>query len=85
MSKLVLQSERRGAEKPCFDVVALRHYTGRDGDERAAFTRIGAAWRRSRGGYRLRLDALPLGETIYLFERREHAPNAAADDAGATS
>ena len=56
---------------PCFDVVTVRGYTDRKGEERAAYTRIGAAWKRERGGYKLRLDALPIQETIFLFERRE--------------
>ena len=56
---------------PCFDVVTVRGYTARNGEERAAYTRIGAAWKRDRGGYKLRLDALPLTETIFLFERSE--------------
>ena len=56
---------------PCFDVVTVRGYTDRNGEERAAYTRIGAAWKRDRGGYKLRLDALPIHETIFLFERRE--------------
>ncbi len=55
---------------PAFDIVTVRGYTDRTGEERAAYTRIGAAWRREKGGFRLRLDALPLHETIFLFERR---------------
>ncbi len=60
---------------PCFDVVTVRGYTDRSGEERAAYTRIGAAWKRERGGYKLRLDALPLHETLFLFERRESHPD----------
>ena len=56
---------------PCFDVVTVRGYKDRNGEERAAYTRIGAAWKRDRGGYKLRLDALPINETIFLFERGE--------------
>ena len=62
---------------PCFDVVTVRGYTDRTGEERAAYTRIGAAWKRDRGGYKLRLEALPIQETLFLFARRE----ASASDA----
>jgi hypothetical protein len=58
---------------PAFDVVTVRGYTDRSGEERAAYTRIGAAWRRDRGGFKLRLDALPINDTIFLFERRDDA------------
>ena len=63
------ESTARGAA-PSFDIVTVRGYTDRTGEERAAYTRIGAAWPREKGGFRLRLDALPLHETIFLFERR---------------
>ena len=58
---------------PAFDVVTVRGYKDRSGEDRAAYTRIGAAWRRDRGGFKLRLDALPINDTIFLFERREDA------------
>ena len=58
---------------PAFDVVTVRGYTDRSSEERAAYTRIGAAWRRDRGGFKLRLDALPINDTIFLFERRDDA------------
>ena len=63
---------------PSFDVVTVRGYTDRSGEERAAYTRIGAAWSRDKGGFRLRLDALPLSETIFLFERRNEDERATA-------
>ena len=58
---------------PAFDVVTVRGYKDRSGEDRAAYTRIGAACRRDRGGFKLRLDALPINDTIFLFERREDA------------
>ena len=64
---------------PCFDVVTVRGYTDRTGEERAAYTRIGAAWKRDRGGYKLRLDALPIHETLFLFARREGSTGDASD------
>jgi hypothetical protein len=69
---------RSPAVAPSFDVVTVRGYTDRSGEERAAYTRIGAAWNREKGGFRLRLDALPLNETIFLFERRSDEERAAA-------
>ena len=69
---------RPAANPPVFDVVAMRNYVARDGAERTNFCRIGAAWKREKGGYCLRLDALPLTETIFLFERDETPREGAA-------
>lgn len=66
-------SERPVGAPPHFDVVTVRGYTDRGGEERAAYTRIGAAWSREKGGVIVRLNALPMNETIYLFERKEEA------------
>jgi len=65
------EAPRPTGNQPSFDVVAMRSYVARDGAERTNFCRIGAAWKREKGGYCLRLDALPLSETIFLFERNE--------------
>lgn len=42
-------------------------YTVRESDGKSFFTRIGAAWTNAKGGYGIRLDALPLGGEIVLL------------------
>jgi len=48
--------------------------------EKPFFTKIGAAWKNSKGGYGVRLEALPVGGEIVLFPPREKA---ATTEAGA--
>ena len=46
-------------------------YAVRQSGEKSYFTRIGAAWPNSKGGFGLRLDALPVNGEIVLFPPRE--------------
>ena len=40
-------------------------------DEKSFFTKIGAAWTNTKGGYNIRLDALPVGGEIVLLPPKE--------------
>jgi len=40
-------------------------------DEKSFFHRIGAAWANSKGGYSIRLDALPVNGEIVLLPPKE--------------
>jgi hypothetical protein len=54
-------------KKPDFDV-----FTSRDGaDNKAHYTRIGAAWHVAKGGISIKLDALPIADSIVLFPPKE--------------
>ena len=47
-------------------------YVAKEGkDEKSFFTRIGAAWSNAKGGYNIRLDALPVGGEIVLLPPKE--------------
>jgi len=50
-------------KKPTFNAVVARE--GKDG--KRFYTTIGAAWPNSKGGYSIRLNALPLTGEILLF------------------
>ena len=41
--------------------------------DKSHYTRIGAAWANARGGYGIRLNALPVNDEIVLFPPREEA------------
>ncbi|HEY2034430.1 MAG TPA: hypothetical protein VGH02_12160 [Rhizomicrobium sp.] len=49
------------AKKPAFRVVSVYK---RDGKE--SFAEIGAAWATAKGGFSLRLNAHPIGDTVLL-------------------
>lgn len=52
-------------------------YTVTEGSEKSHFHRIGAAWANSKGGYGLRLHALPVnGEIVLLPPRGDDEPTA---------
>ena len=53
---------------------ALMAYTVSQSGETAHFHRIGAAWKNSKGGYGIRLHALPLSGEIVLLPPRDDAP-----------
>lgn len=60
------------AKKPAFRAVGVRNR----GDQ-AVFVEIGAAWPTKRGGFAIRLNVLPLGDTILLFpveDKKQAAP-----------
>jgi len=40
-------------------------------DEKSFFTRIGAAWANSKGGFNIKLEALPVGGEIVLLPPKE--------------
>jgi len=47
-------------------------YVAKEGkDEKSFFTRIGAAWPNAKGGYNIRLDALPVDGEIVLLPPKE--------------
>jgi hypothetical protein len=48
-------------KKPAFRAVSIHKREGKD-----IFAEIGAAWANSKGGFTLRLNSLPLGDTILL-------------------
>lgn len=48
-------------KKPTYRVVSVHKRDGKD-----SFAEIGAAWATSKGGYVLRLNAHPIGDTILL-------------------
>lgn len=50
-------------------------YSVTETDAKSYFNRVGAAWENSKGGYGVRLDALPVnGELVLLPPRDEDAP-----------
>ena len=53
----------------------------RDGQDKSFYTRIGRAWANSKGGYGIRLDALPVNGELVLFPPR-NGDNGNGDDAG---
>ena len=50
----------------------LYAYTVTGSEEKPFFTRIGAAWKNKKGGYGLRLEALPVNGEIVLFPPKEN-------------
>jgi len=55
------------SKKP--DLIA---YVAKEGkDEKSFFTRIGAAWANTKGGFSIRLDALPVNGEIVLLPPKE--------------
>jgi hypothetical protein len=56
------------SKKPAFRVVSVYK---RDGKE--SFAEIGAAWATAKGGYALRLNAHPIGDTVLLRPFAEKA------------
>lgn len=48
-------------KKPAFRAISVHKREGKD-----IFAEVGAAWANSKGGFTLRLNALPLGDTILL-------------------
>lgn len=48
-------------KKPTYRVVSVNKREGKD-----SFAEIGAAWATAKGGYVLRLNAHPIGDTIIL-------------------
>jgi hypothetical protein len=57
---------------------ALIAYTVRESGEKSFYTRIGAAWAHKKGGYSIRLDALPVNGEIVLFPPKEDGTEEAA-------
>jgi len=56
-------------KKHAFRAVSVRRYKDRE-----SFSDIGAAWPTAKGGFTVRLNALPVGDTILLLpftERRK--------------
>ena len=47
--------------KPAYRVVSIHKHDGKE-----AFADIGAAWPTAKGGYVLRLNAHPIGDTVLL-------------------
>lgn len=56
---------------------ALIAYSARESDGKSFFTRIGAAWPNAKGGFGIRLDALPINGEIVLLPPREDDEEAA--------
>lgn len=50
-----------------YRVCTGRKYKDRSGNEKTAWTRIGAAWPRESGGMSVQLDALPMGRELVIF------------------
>lgn len=50
----------------------LYAYTVTGSEEKPFFTRIGAAWKNKKGGYGIRLEALPVNGEIVLFPPKEN-------------
>ncbi|MCB1094685.1 MAG: hypothetical protein KDN22_03805 [Verrucomicrobiae bacterium] len=50
---------------------ALIAYSVRESGDNSFYTRIGAAWSNKKGGYGIRLDALPVNGEIVLFPPKE--------------
>lgn len=46
-------------------------YAVKENEGKSHFTRIGAAWPNSKGGFGIRLDALPVGPEIVLLPPQE--------------
>jgi hypothetical protein len=57
--------------KPTYRVVSVHKYEGKE-----AFAEIGAAWATAKGGYVLRLNAHPIGDTVLLLPFTEKASEA---------
>jgi len=56
--------------QPAFRAFSVHERAGKD-----IFVEIGAAWSHCNGGYTLRLNALPLGDTVILRPVQEdHQP-----------
>ena len=71
MSQTTQQQPKSPPRPPDYDVVCARPIK-RDGEDARLFTRIGSAWARDKGGgFSLHLNALPIGDRVFLFERRE--------------
>jgi hypothetical protein len=49
-------------------------YSVREASGKSYFTKIGAAWHNAKGGFGLRLDALPVNGEIVLLPPRENEP-----------
>ncbi len=58
-------------KKPAFRAVSIHKREGKD-----IFAEIGAAWPNSKGGFTLRLNALPLGDTVLLRPVQEDQQSA---------
>lgn len=57
-------------KKPTFHAFGIVTRKGKD-----RFVKIGAAWPTEKGGFTIRLDALPLGDTIVLCVPRDDDQN----------
>ena len=55
---------------------ALIAYSVRASGEKSFYTRIGAAWANKKGGFGIRLDALPVNGEIVLFPPKEDTDEA---------
>lgn len=49
----------------------LHAFTVTGTDEKPFYTKIGAAWKNKKGGYGIRLDALPVNGEIVLFPPKD--------------
>lgn len=50
----------------------LYAYTVTGSEEKPFFTRIGAAWKNKKGGYGIRLEALPVNGEIVLLPPKDN-------------
>lgn len=62
-------------QKPAFRAVSVHQREGK-----SVFAEIGAAWPNSKGGYTIRLSALPIGDTVLLRPVQEAEQDAQATD-----
>jgi hypothetical protein len=53
----------------------LYAYTVTGPQDKPFFTRIGAAWKNKKGGYGIRLEALPVNGEIVLLPPKENGKN----------
>ena len=53
--------------KPDFEVFVSQDYVGQDGDDKAYYTKVGAAWKVAKDGISIRLQALPVDGDLVLF------------------
>lgn len=61
------------SKKPAYRAVGVRHR----GDQ-AVYVEIGAAWPTKNNGLAIRLNVLPLGDTILLFPIEDKKPSVPA-------
>ena len=53
--------------KPDFEAFVSEDYVGKDGDDKAYYTKVGAAWKVAKDGISIKLQALPVNGDLVLF------------------